>query len=149
MGTGKALVLVVDDDPDGTAYVQTALEYAGYTVLTASASDALPLVRAKQPDVILMELMMPGLRGEEVCQQLRADPATAAIPVVAMSASTSLTAIARWAGFSDRLAKPFTLQDLYATVERWAGAEVAERQGAGGQLRFRAVPRRQPAAFDD
>ena len=149
MGTGKALVLVVDDDPDSTAYMQTALEYAGYRVLTASESEALPLVRAQQPDLILLELRLPSMRGEAVCQQLRADPATAAIPVVAMSAAINLDPIARRAGFSDQLTKPFTVGALYATVERWAGAAGAERQGDCGQLCFRAVPRRQPAAFDD
>ena len=115
-------VLVVDDDPSIVDFVQTALEDAGYEVLTASNGAALPLAQVKQPAVILLDLLMPGMAGEEVCQHLRADPVTAPIPVVAMSADRNLDAIANRVGFNDRLAKPFQLHALYAIVERWSTA---------------------------
>ena len=114
-----ACVLVVEDDQAVTELVQLALEYAGYEVLTASDSEALPLAHAKKPDVILLDLLMPGMSGEEVCRYLREDPATAEIPVVAMSAGANLDVIADRAACSDRLAKPFHLQTLYDIVARW------------------------------
>ena len=116
-------ILVVDDDEAITEFVQAALEYAGYDVLAAVDGDALSLAHAKQPDVILLDLLMPGMSGEEVCEHLREDAATALIPVVAMSAAYNLDAIAERAACSDRLAKPFSLSDLYDKVERWAAHE--------------------------
>ena len=119
MPTRKACVLVVDDDPAITALLQTALEDAGYEVLIAIDGAALPLARVRQPSIILLDLLMPGMGGEEVCRHLREDPLTAPIPVVAMSAGRNLDIIADQKGFDDRLAKPFNLRALYATVERW------------------------------
>ena len=115
-------VLVVDDDAEIRSFVQAALEIEGYEVFTAVDGAVLPLVRTTPPDVILLDLTMPGMSGEELCAHLRADPHTAAIPVVAMSASTNLDAIACRAGFSDQLAKPFRLPALYAIVARWASS---------------------------
>ena len=112
-------VLVVDDDKAITEFVQDALEGAGYEVLTAINGAALRLAQARQPDVILLDLRMPGMSGEELCAHLRANPHTAAIPVVAMSADRNLEGVVHRAAFSDRLAKPFHLAALYATVARW------------------------------
>jgi CheY-like chemotaxis protein len=71
--------------------------------------------------VILLDLQMPRMGGEEVCRRLRAEPATAAIPIILMSADDRLGAAARALGVEDRLPKPFKLSDLYVAVARWAG----------------------------
>jgi CheY-like chemotaxis protein len=122
MARTKRCVLVIDDNDDILEFVRFALEDQGYEVLTAIDGGALPLAHATQPDVILLDLTMPGMSGEEVCAQLRDDPATARIPVVAMSADPYRAGRAERAAFSDRLDKPFDLDDLFATVQRWAAA---------------------------
>jgi CheY-like chemotaxis protein len=112
-------VLVVDDDAGISAVIQVALEDEGYQVYTAVNGEAVHVAHAVQPDLILLDLMMPGMDGVEVSRRLRADPSTAPIPIVAMSAHGRLQATAGVMAANDRLPKPFTLDDLYATVARW------------------------------
>ena len=121
----KHCVLVVDDNDAILEFVRLALEDQGYEVLTAIAGDALPLAHAMQPDVILLDLTMPGMSGEEVCACLRIDPATARIPVVAMCADRYRAQRVERPAFNDRLDKPFDLDALYATVQRWVAAVLA------------------------
>ncbi len=113
-------VLVVDDDPSIVDLVTVALEDEGYRVVSAAGAAALPLARAAQPVVILLDLMMPGMDGGEVSAHLRADPTTAAIPIVVMSAQDRPGAMSVRLLIDDRLPKPFDLAHLYATVARWA-----------------------------
>ena len=116
---GKGSVLVVDDDTSILAVIQAALEDEGYQVYTAVNGGAVHLAHEVQPDLILLDIMMPGMDGVEVSRRLRADPTTALIPIVAMSAHRRLQATAGVMAANDRLPKPFNLDDLYATVERW------------------------------
>src|SRR5919197_5985809 len=78
-------VLVVDDDPSITEFVEMALEDAGYQVLAAVGGAALQVAHDRHPDVILLDIMMPGMDGVEVSQYLQTDPATADIPPLVMS----------------------------------------------------------------
>lgn len=119
---GRGTVLVVDDDPGITEFVQLALEMDGYTVLSASGAAALPLAQVEHPDMILLDIAMPGMDGIEVSRRLRADAATADIPIVVMSAQDRLQATSALMPVDDRLPKPFELSRLYATVDRWASA---------------------------
>ena len=116
------LVLVVEDDESITGVIRPALEDEGYRVLTAVGGGALPLAHAQQPDVILLDLHMPLMDGAEVCRRLRADPATAHIPIIVMSASRHLTAITAHLPIDDHMAKPFDLDDLLRAVTRWTAA---------------------------
>jgi two-component system alkaline phosphatase synthesis response regulator PhoP len=81
------LILVVDDDPDIVEMLHCLLHDAGYEVATADDGAALPLAHERQPRVILLDILMPGMDGVEVSRRLRADPATAPIPIIAMSAT--------------------------------------------------------------
>src|SRR5438067_4841463 len=117
----NATVLVVDDDPAIVRFLVDALESEGYHVLATIDGQALPLARDMQPDVILMDLMMPGMDGVEVSRRLHEDPVTASIPIIAMSAQHRLHATAGLM-VNDRLAKPFDLAHLYATVAHWTNA---------------------------
>jgi two-component system cell cycle response regulator len=119
----KGTVLIVDDDRDIVAFVADALEAEGYDVLSGLEEEALRLAHDKHPDVILLDIMMPGMDGEEVSRRLRADPATAGIPIVAMSAHERLRSTAARMPMDDQLPKPFHLQNLYTTVQRWAPPE--------------------------
>jgi CheY-like chemotaxis protein len=118
----KGTVLVVDDDPFIVDFLETALEDEGYLVLAAVNGGALPLARDLHPDVILLDIMMPGMDGVEVSQRLRADPVTADIPIIVMSAQDRLRATSTLMQVDDRLPKPFDLDRLYAIVARWTGA---------------------------
>jgi CheY-like chemotaxis protein len=74
-----------------------------------------------RPDLILLDIMMPGMDGVEVSRRLRADPVTAGIPIVVMSAQHRLRATAAQMPIDDRLPKPFALDLLFSTIERWIG----------------------------
>lgn len=115
----KGTVLVVDDDPFIVDFLETALEEAGYLTLSSMGSASLGLARERHPDVILLDIMMPEMDGMEVSRRLRADPTTAAIPIVVMSAQDRLQTLSSQMQVDDRLPKPFNIHDLYATVARW------------------------------
>ncbi len=116
----KGTVLVVDDDPFIVDFLEAALEDEGYHVLTTVNGGAIPLARDQHPDVILLDIMMPGMDGIEVSQRLRQDPVTANIPIIVMSAQDRLRTTSALVQSDDRLPKPFDLDRLYATVARWA-----------------------------
>jgi CheY-like chemotaxis protein len=117
----KSIILIVDDDADIVDFVETALITVGYQVLTGIGAEALQIAHVAHPDVILMDLWMPGIDGIEMSRRLRADPETADIPIVAMSAQD----FPRDSGFhtlvNDKLSKPFHLKDLYGAVALWSG----------------------------
>jgi DNA-binding response OmpR family regulator len=83
----KPRILVVDDDPVILRLLQVNFRLEGYDVLTASrGDDALRVAKQEDPDVIVLDVMMPGIDGYEVCRQLKEDATTAAAPVVFLSA---------------------------------------------------------------
>jgi CheY-like chemotaxis protein len=83
-------ILVVDDQPINVQLLKRKLEREGMTVATSySGREALDLVKADRPDLILLDVMMPEMDGIEVCQRLQADPGTKAIPVIFITARTS------------------------------------------------------------
>lgn len=116
----EPLVLVVDDDDEIVAFLNEAIQEAGYRVLTSVDGKAIPIARDEQPDVILLDIHMPGMDGVEVSRRLRDDPATAHIPIVVMSTVERIHALGGQLAVDDRLPKPFTLDRLYSTLERWA-----------------------------
>lgn len=76
-------VLIVDDDPDIVLYLSEFLDSQGYTTIKASCGeDALEKIKQEHPDVVLLDVMMPDMDGYEVCRRIRADAATALLPVV-------------------------------------------------------------------
>jgi len=122
MGRMKEIVLVVDDDAMIVELLETALEDEGYVVLAAVGADALSLAHEQQPDVILLDINMPGMDGVEVSRRLRDDPTTERIPIIVMSAQDRLRATGPLMPVNDRLPKPFEIQTLYEKVARWARA---------------------------
>ena len=113
-------ILIVEDHADNMVLTVLLLQSAGYAVLSASDAEAgLTMARAERPDLILMDIHLPGMDGLEATALLKRDAATSAIPVIA------LTALAmkgdeeriRAAGCDGYIAKPMRYQEFLATIE--------------------------------
>jgi len=119
-------VLVADDKATGRELVRTVLENTGYTVLEASdGEEALRSARENHPDLIILDIHMPGRDGFGVIEELRRDPQFAATPVMALTASAMQgdreRAVA--AGFTGYVTKPIRLGALRSEVERLLGKQ--------------------------
>ncbi|MER8188418.1 SpoIIE family protein phosphatase [Kitasatospora sp. NPDC094015] len=114
-----ARILVADDNADMREYLGRLLSDPGYRVRTvADGLTALAAIRADAPDLVVSDVMMPGLDGLQLVAALRADPRTAAVPVVLLSARAGQEASIEGldAGADDYLVKPFTAAELLARV---------------------------------
>jgi CheY-like chemotaxis protein len=114
--------LVIEDDPQSAQLVEDVLTKEGYVVLRASDGPmGLAAAQNQTPDMILMDLQLPGLDGLEVTRRLRADPATRAIPIIALTASVMPGERERTlaAGLDDYLTKPVDIAMLREVVQRW------------------------------
>ncbi len=115
------IILVIDDDLATAGLIRDVLEGDGHRVLHASGAAGIDAARREHPDVILLDINMPGMDGPEVSQRLRADPTTVAIPIVCMSSHVARGSIPTNMVHDDCLPKPFAVDDLSATVARWIG----------------------------
>lgn len=118
--TGQARILVVDDDFRNMELLHTYLGSIGYEVMTASNGlQALEIVTAQPPDLILLDVMMPGLDGLEVCARLKAKEETRLIPIVMVTAlrETKDKIKAMEVGADDFLSKPFNIYELATRVK--------------------------------
>lgn len=118
-------VLVVDDDPLLTRVVQVGLEKAGYRVKIAkNGYDAGFLTLSWNPDVMLLDLMLPDIRGDLVARRVRSSERTAELPIIAMSAVSDPQRIEDMlqAGCNEFVGKPFEVADLRERIVRLIGA---------------------------
>jgi adenylate cyclase len=111
-------ILVVDDVPTNVRLLEAVLAGHGYAVVPASSGpEALDAVARELPDLVLLDVQMPGMNGYEVCRRLRENPATQFLPVVMVTASdTEARVSAIEAGADDFITKPFNHQELLARV---------------------------------
>ena len=120
-------ILVIEDEPDIQILIQMALEFTGgYQVTVASTGKAgIDSARAAQPDLILLDAMMPGMDGFEVCRRLKGDPETAKIPVVFLTAKAQASEIEEGLrlGAAGYLTKPFDPLRLKIELEALLGIE--------------------------
>ena len=134
----QKLILVCDDNEDNRVVFKAILEHADFAVVVAQdGAEALEEARAFTPSLILMDLMMPGMDGWQAVAQLKADPVTSAIPVVAVSADmhAGIDALQR-AGFCAFVAKPILPKHLLDAVHRCL--DELESGGATGWLKLPA-----------
>ena len=117
--SAPARILVVDDTPRNVKLLQDLLTIKGYEVITAaSGPEALAKVEAERPDLVLLDVVMPEMSGYEVCRKIRAEPATAILPVVMVTAldPTQERVKGLEAGADDFLMKPINQAELLARV---------------------------------
>ena len=118
-------ILVTDDDPRNRKLQEALLRASGHDVRSVESGRAtLAAVAAEPPDLILLDLMMPGMDGFEVVRQLRADPASCHIPIIMVTALDDAGSRARLtaAGVSEVIAKPVDRWVLLTAVDKVLGA---------------------------
>jgi two-component system cell cycle response regulator DivK len=113
------LILIVEDNEHNQKLASDVLRFKGFRVLVApTAEEGIPIALAEKPDLVLMDIHLPGMNGIEALGKLRADPATKAIPVFAFTASVmpqdrkQITS----AGFDGFLSKPINLKEFLETI---------------------------------
>jgi len=122
----QPLVLIADDDEDILSLVAFRLERSGYQVVTATDGEeafAFALALERQPNLAILDVMMPKLDGYELTKKLREEEATRSIPVVLLTARVQEADVARGfeAGADDYIKKPFSPQELRARVQAILG----------------------------
>ena len=113
-------ILLVEDDPDIRELVAYKLTRGGFQVVEAADGfAALQAARTRPPDAVILDMGLPRLSGIEVCRELRAAPATAAVPIIMLTGAVRLQELeqAYAAGASDYLVKPFSPRELQRRVE--------------------------------
>ena len=118
-------VLVVDGDEDQHRICGAYLPHVGYRVLAAlGGPEGLRLAREHRPDLVVLDMLLPGIDGRRLFQALRDDPATRRVPVLLVTAAMSWKALwgSGWEGLAGVLAKPCSPRDLAAKVQELIGA---------------------------
>jgi len=116
----KGLVLVIDDEKDLLELVRYNLEKEGYRIRTAEDGEAgLEASERELPDIVVVDLMLPGIDGLEVCRRLRADQRTAHVPIVMLTAKSAETdrVVGLEMGADDYITKPFSPRELAARIK--------------------------------
>ena len=116
-------ILIADDEPDLLELIEYNLSNAGHTIITAGdGAQALSLAKSANPDLILLDVMMPKLTGIQVAKRLRSQTETASIPIIMLTAKADeaheLEGLG--AGADDYITKPFSIQILLARIDALA-----------------------------
>jgi CheY-like chemotaxis protein len=117
-------ILVVDDTLTSLMWQRMVLESEDYVVITAKdGQEGVATARAERPDLILLDVTMPGMDGIEACRALRADPATKKVPVIMVATKSGLAQLEKCGGcgHDDHILKPFERSDLLAKVRHFLG----------------------------
>jgi DNA-binding response OmpR family regulator len=132
-------ILIVEDDRDIAELIRHYVIKAGHTAeVLASGSDVLPRVRARRPDVLVLDLMLPGLSGLEICQALRRGEVTASLPIIVVTAraAESDRVAGLDLGADDYLTKPFSPKELVARIGALIRRTAGGRAGAGARTSY-------------
>jgi two-component system cell cycle response regulator DivK len=115
-------ILVVEDQPDNQRILRDLLSHAGYALVEATNGlDGVTLAGAERPDLILMDIQLPGVDGYEATRRIKADPSLRSIPIIAVTsyALSGDEVKARAAGCDDYVTKPFSPRALLAKIRQY------------------------------
>lgn len=115
----KKKVLIAEDDIGILEAMQMILEDAGYEVTTTEDGQTIQELEGELPDVLLLDIWMPGMNGTVVCERLKSQSRTKHIPIILCSANKDMQWLAESCGADDFLAKPFEMNDLLDKVESY------------------------------
>ncbi len=121
LNMAKPKILIVEDDPDISELIHFNLEKAGYqTVRAEDGEQALRLAQKHQPDLILLDLLLPGLNGLEVCRRLKRDPAMQHIPIMMVTAKGEEMdrVVGLELGADDYVVKPFSIREIILRIQK-------------------------------
>ena len=113
-------ILVIEDDPVNLRYVRFTLEQYGYQVITASNGlEGLRKARNEEPDLVILDVMLPGIDGYEICHRLRAEPQTSRLPILMLSAKSQEKdrTVGEQVGADDYLTKPAEPTEIICHVD--------------------------------
>lgn len=139
MSNRQKMVVVVEDEPDIKEVIEYNLQREGYRVLSALDGEVgLKLIQKELPDLVLLDLMLPGLDGIEICRRLRSQTATKNIPIIMVTAKGDEADIVLGLGVGadDYVTKPFSAKELVARVKA-----VLRRMSAGADYEKQAIIR--------
>lgn len=115
--THEVLILVLDDDPDICAMLKMVLEYHGYGAEEADGEEkARTVLSTKKVDLIIMDMLLSGADGTDICRRLKQDEKTVSIPILMFSAHPNAQKVCLQAGADDFIAKPFEMNELIDKV---------------------------------
>jgi DNA-binding response OmpR family regulator len=120
----KSKILVIDDEPIIHDIVSFMVNTRGHQIISASnGEEGLAFARNNHPDLILLDIMMPGMQGHDVCLRLKSDKDTKRIPIIMLTGEGDREAVlrARESGANDYIVKPFTLTTLTERVDKFLG----------------------------
>lgn len=112
-------ILVADDDKDIVIVLTMMLEDAGYEVRSTANEQTAQMVEDYLPDLLLLDIVMAGIDGRDICIYLKSQQSTKYIPVIMVSANQNTEKIAREAGANDFIAKPFDMDELLGKVAQY------------------------------
>ena len=113
-------ILILDDDPDLCTMIRMMLEYKGYSTLEANnEQEAKKFLVEKQIDLIIMDMLLSGIDGTDVCRRLKQDQKHAPVPILMFSAHPNARDACFRAGADDFIAKPFEMDDFLKRIEHF------------------------------
>ena len=121
-------VLIADDEPNIVVSLEFLMQREGYAVhIARDGTEALAAIRRERPDLVLLDVMMPGMNGFDICQAVRADAARAGTRIVMLTAKGRDTDVAKGTalGADAYVTKPFSTRELAETVRRLLGGSAA------------------------
>lgn len=115
----KTKILVLDDDTDIGTMIKMMLEYKGYSVTVSERADqAAEVLQNNGVDLIIMDMLLSGVNGTDLCDEFKKGEATSHIPVIMISAHPNAKEICLKAGADEFISKPFDMQDILSKIDR-------------------------------
>jgi CheY-like chemotaxis protein len=112
-------ILIVEDDEAIIDSTKLLLEFYDYKVAVSNGKDIFSQIESNKPDVILLDVWMPGIDGRQICQKIKNDRKLSNIPIILISASRNLDKTAKDFGAEDFIQKPFEVDDLIAMINKY------------------------------